>query len=335
MTAARMFNAESLVDGRLMEDVRQAVESVNETLAREAKSEVEAVEAAAQLTLEAGGKRLRPILTLLSAQATGRPFDRRRVIQIGACLEMIHMASLIHDDVIDEAPTRRGKPTAAALAGNKRAILAGDVLLAKAMRILAIDGDLNLIRMVSDSVVEMIEGEVRETEVRDQFDLSLEDHLAILHLKTASFIACCCRAGAIIAGAPLAEAEALATYGGEMGLAFQISDDLLDYQGSTEKTGKRRAGDFYEGVATLPLILFRERANGTRARFQSLFGGAPSEQDIDDLLDSMTRTGALADSAAEARGRAERAVSVLSALPSTPARDMLESAAWFSVNRDA
>ncbi len=333
--ASKLFSLAGGLDDQILSGLAAAVEDVEAALRREASSAVESVEAAARQTLEAGGKRLRPLLVLLAAQATGRPFDRSRVIEVGACLEMIHMASLIHDDVIDDAPTRRGQPTAAALVGVHRAILSGDVLLAKAMRILARDGDLALIRMVSDAVVEMIEGEVVETEARDRFDLPLEEHFRILHLKTASFIACCCRAGALIAGAEAEEQEALSAYGAEMGLAFQIADDLLDYQGATQKTGKRQAGDFYEGVATLPLILFRERANGAGERFRALFGGQPSPQDIQDLLDGMGSSGALADSAAEARSRAGRAVQALSILPEGPARGMLESAAWFSVSRDA
>ena len=202
------------------------------------------------LTLRAGGKRLRPAFVSLAAAATGLPYDPSRARKLGAGLEMIHMATLIHDDVIDHAAMRRGKPTAAAEVGNTASILSGDVLLARAMSLLAEDGDLDLIRTVSAAVVDMAEGEVREVEVRGDFDLRSEDHFDILQRKTAALVEACCEGGAIIAGAPKPVTEALKAYGHHVGLAFQIADDLLDYRGDPAKTGQtprgrlpRRPGD--------------------------------------------------------------------------------------------
>ena len=208
---------------RVMEEVRE-VEAVLEA---EVASQVELVTAVGRHTLRAGGKRLRPALAVLSAQATGLPLDLARVRRLAASLEMVHMATLVHDDVIDHSSLRRGLPTAAAVFGNTASILSGDVFLAKSMAVLADDGDLSVIRTVSHAVVDLAQGEVRELEVRGDLDLALDDHYEILRLKTASFLRCCCEVGALVAEAGPATLGALGAFGENLGMAFQITDDLL------------------------------------------------------------------------------------------------------------
>ena len=250
-------------------------------------------------------------------------------------MEMIHMATLIHDDVIDGAATRRGKPTASAVFGNTAAILSGDVLLAKAMAVLAQDGDLSIIRMVSEAVVELAEGEVSELETRDRLDMTVDEHLAILRLKTASFIEACCRTGAKVAGASEEIENALGKFGHHIGIAFQLVDDLLDYRGSHDRTGKPRATDFHEGCPTLPLIaLLPKLDDSENAWVRQVFGDA-KEADVDRIVEWMETRGAfkIADDVADQA--VEAAALALAVAPASSERDVLEAVARFVRARQA
>ncbi len=249
---------------------------------------------------------------------------------------MIHMATLIHDDVVDEAPTRRGRPAPSALWGNTAAILSGDVLLSKAMEILAEDGDLRIIRTVSRAVVEMAEGQVLEVETRGRFDLSADEHMDILRRKTASFMACCCKAGAMIGGADPETERALDAYGRAAGVAFQIADDLLDFRGEVVKTGKRRATDFCEGVATLPLIYLRDRLDADELDYtRSRFGNGITEKEMDVICGWMEERGAYGAAMKKARAYAAEARAAASSLPPGGARRLLEAITNFVVAREA
>ena len=330
----------TLTQGRIRPETLDAigheVALVEEELARRLRSEVALVARVGSLTLTAGGKRLRPAFVALAAGATGLPYDPARTRRLGAGLEMIHMATLIHDDVIDHAATRRGKPTAAAEVGNTASILGGDVLLARAMSLLAEDGDLDLIRTVSAAVVDMAEGEVREVEVRGDFNLSTEDHFDVLRRKTASLIEACCESGAIVAGATKEVRDALRRYGHHVGLAFQIVDDLLDYRGDAAKTGKPLATDFREGQATLPLILLRAKLSPAEAQnVRTKFGGGVSDDELRMFADWMETRGAFAEAEALARDHVAQALQALEELPETPNRELLKTVAEYVVRRES
>jgi octaprenyl-diphosphate synthase len=321
-------------DKELLNQVAAEIAAVEEELQHQAGSPVALVRQVGKHTLEAGGKRLRPAFVSLAARAIGTPFQPQRTRKIGACMEMIHMATLIHDDVIDHAATRRGHETASAVFGNTAAILSGDVLLAKAMVILAQDGDLEIIRKVSQSVVEMAEGEVRELEIRGLFELTEEDHLEILRMKTATFIQCCCEAGAVVANAPLAEQQALGAYGHHIGMAFQIVDDLLDYR--SDVTGKPKAGDFREGQATLPLIYLRSDLQAEEAEMaRRKFGNGVTDDDLRAIVGWMSTRGAFARAEATARTHVNKATEALSVLPPSPERELLDSVGAFVLSRQA
>ena len=324
------------VDPETLDRIGREVALVEEELARRLTSGVALVDRVGGLTLNAGGKRLRPAFVALAAGATGLPFDPSRTRRLGAGLEMIHMATLIHDDVIDHAATRRGKPTAAAEVGNTASILSGDVLLARAMSLLAEDGDLDLIRTVSAAVVDMAEGEVREVEVRGRFDLSIEDHFDILRRKTASLVEACCEGGALVAHATSPMREALRSYGHHVGLAFQIVDDLLDYRGDPAKTGKPIATDFREGQATLPLILLRPKLSEAEAQnVRTKFGGGVSDDELRMFADWMETRGAFAEAERIAQDHVDAALRALESLPGTPDRDLLKTVAEYVVRREA
>ncbi|HRI44128.1 MAG TPA: polyprenyl synthetase family protein [Fimbriimonadaceae bacterium] len=318
----------------LLGELRADVERVEAELATLIDSPVEVVRQVGSHTLAAGGKRLRPAFVSLAARATGRPYDPARAVRLGACLELIHMATLIHDDVIDQADRRRGRATASSLFGNTASILSGDAMLAKAMVVLADDGDLGIIRTVSRSVVEMAEGEAREVECRGRFDLDEGKHLEILRMKTAAFIECCCRVGAALGGSDRETTAALAEYGHHVGMAFQLVDDILDFRGDPDRTGKPRATDFKEGCATLPLIRLRAGMQPEEAaRVESWFGNGVSEDDLIDLVALMDAHGTFLEAESTARCHVVSALTALQQLPDSPDRRLLASAAEFVVRR--
>jgi octaprenyl-diphosphate synthase len=333
MTAGYLETAREIAGelaAELAGDVVRSEAVLNDALG----SDSETVDAIGKHVSEAGGKRLRPLFVAISARATGLTFNPDRVAALGACMEMIHMATLIHDDVIDNADTRRGRPTACSLFGNTAGILSGDVLLARAMELLAMDGDLEIIRMVSKSVVELATGEVMEVDSRGVFELDEASHLEILRRKTATFIAACCRAGAMAAGAAPAVVDALGEYGEAVGMGFQIADDLLDYR--SDVSGKPRAIDFREGCATLPLIFLRgSLSTDEEAYVRSKFGNGVVDSDLAQIGEWMAARGAFADAEALARGFADRAQTALDGLPATPARDVLGGLAGMLILRDA
>jgi len=332
-----MFGAmKGIVPEQELNRVSTLVGMVERELEIQTKSVVGTVENVGSVTLKAGGKRLRPALAIVSAFATGLPFEDERIVRLGASLEMIHMATLVHDDVIDEARTRRGYPTAASIHGNTAAILSGDVLLARAMRLLAQDGDLRIIRKVSDAVVTLAEGEVRELEVRGDFGLSETEHREILAMKTASLIECCCRVGAIVTSAPKTIEDSLGRYGHHLGLAFQIADDLLDFCGDSAKTGKPLGTDFREGQATLPLIALRDNLTLDEAAFaEDKFGNGVTDVEISQLCQWMAERGSLTSTKEAARSESTQAKDALVDLPTTPYTELLQSITHFVTEREA
>lgn len=324
------------VDDATLQQISEHVSQVEAELRELVGSRVALVESIGSHTLDAGGKRLRPAFVLLAAQCIGREFDPARARKLGACMEMIHMATLIHDDVIDDAATRRGKPTASAVHGNTAAILSGDVLLSRAMAVLAADGDLPVIRTVSEAVVDLAEGEVRELEMRDRLDLTREEHYEILRMKTASFIECCCRIGGRIAGANAAEEAALGDFGHHVGMAFQLVDDLLDYRGDRAKTGKPLATDYHEGCATLPLIALLPHLSDTERAFVAEgFGRNDANADMSKIVALMCEHGSFDEAELAARDSINQAKTALMALPASSARELLAAVADYVVVRQS
>ncbi len=337
MSAGAFFrNAQNIAGKDVLEAIAGDVAAVEGELHQMVRTNQPLVHKVGVHTLEAGGKRLRPAFLVLAAKASGLPFDRSRAIKLGACMELIHMATLVHDDVIDHADLRRGRPTAAAVFGNTASILTGDVFLAKSMHVLAEDGDLEIIRTVSEAVIEIAEGEVRELESRGLFELDEEEHLAILRMKTAAFIECCCRVGGLVAGVPSSSVEALARYGHHVGMAFQIADDLLDFRGDHSTTGKLQATDFREGQATLPLIYLRPALTEEETAFTSRkFGNGVTDDEVGMISGWMEARGAYEAAFERARQEADAAISALATLPDSGEKGLLEHVARYVVSREA
>jgi octaprenyl-diphosphate synthase len=249
-------------------------------------------------------------------------------------MEMIHMATLIHDDVIDQTFVRRGKPTANALYGNLATVLSGDFILARAMRCLAQDGDLRIIRTVAQITTDMSEGEVAEVFLRRRLDLTEAQYLDIIRRKTAEFLAGCCRIGGYLVDADAATLNTLEQFGRELGIAFQIIDDLLDYVGDPRVTGKPNGTDFREGFATLPLLHYYQMATpDERARLHEEFGTDLTPEQFDDWREQIRLTGSLRYAEALAAQYRQRALARLESLPASPARTTLEEVARFITER--
>jgi geranylgeranyl pyrophosphate synthase len=207
-------------------------------------------------TLAAGGKRLRPLLVFICGTGADREGnDSAPLVRSGAAIELVHMASLVHDDVLDDAPLRRGRPTVYASRGPQAATATGDFLFSRAFGLLARNGDRDQVRVLSDACFSLSRGELMQREDAYARPLSLERYLERCELKTGSLFAAACKLGALASGREEPEGEALGRFGRKLGLAFQLLDDLLDVAGTSEAIGKRRGGDLLDGTVTLPLIL--------------------------------------------------------------------------------
>ncbi len=281
-------------------------------------SEVDVVEAIGAYTATAGGKRLRPLLTALGAGAVG--FDRR-LDGLMCAGELIHLGSLLHDDVVDDGDVRRGRPAAQRVYGNAAVILTGDFCLARAVLLAAEEGGHAAVTALAQAVTAMAEGEVLQLQRAGNLGTTLDQYLEMIDKKSAALIAWCASAGALAAGDEAA-AAVLAGYGRAVGVAFQITDDVLDYAAGT---GKTPGQDLREKKLTLPLLFAMERLPELRARIHT--------DDVDTLLGLVRGTGALELAQAEAHRRVEAAVGALDTLPPTPWREGLVVLGRYLVDR--
>jgi geranylgeranyl pyrophosphate synthase len=254
MTTQTTGNLNELRTSGYLAPIQEDLAHVEALLNSEIRSDVRAAYTISGHTLSAGGKRLRPASVLLSARAVLGSFPTRTIYASAASVELIHMASLIHDDVVDAADERRGRPTANAAFGNQISVLVGDYLLAKSIFLAATEGNIDLIRVFSKVTVGLSEGEVLQLTAQGDPDTTEETYYDIIRRKTAGFISGCCEVGAMLAGADEDVLSAMIDYGYSIGLAFQIADDLLDFLGDPRVTGKPRGSDLREGKMTLPLI---------------------------------------------------------------------------------
>lgn len=316
--------------------VEKDLKHVDEALSRELFSSVKTVAAVASHVLEAGGKRLRPALVLLSAHACGGECDYEKLINIAAVAEMVHMATLVHDDVIDDADSRRGRVTANARWGNQISVLTGDYMVARAFSMLSRYADTRMWQVLSQATVSMTEGEISQLESRGNTDALITYYLSIIHDKTAVFISSCCQVGAMITGSDRSIEESLTQYGTNLGMAFQITDDLLDLIGDPKVIGKPVGGDIREGKITLPLILALERCNPTeRASVERIIHSLnATPEEVEYLKGLAIQTGALEGARLEAKKFVDQAIENLSSLPQTEAREALISLAEYILNRE-
>ena len=283
---------------------------------------------------DAGGKRIRPALLLLAARLFSHSSDR--MITLGAVVEYIHTATLLHDDVIDEAATRRGRASANSRWGNKKTVLIGDFLYTKSMAMALTQDNLGILRLLSDVTLRMIEGQVLEIEREADLSAREDQHIDIIRRKTADLFAACMRIGAILGDASEEKEKALSAYGLSLGLAFQMKDDLLDFTASETSLGKPVGLDLREGKLTLPIIYMLE---GGKADVRSKVEAVVEDRGFDrvshaEIVNLARRTGALARAEAMAEKQAEAAREALSDFAPSAERDALLTLPDFILARD-
>lgn len=306
---------------------------VNETIIREMHSPVALIPQLAGHIVASGGKRLRPMLTLASAGLVG--YEGERHINLAACVEFIHTATLLHDDVVDESALRRGKDTANAVWGNQASVLVGDFLFSRAFQLMVADGSLKVLKILSDASAVIAEGEVHQLVTTNDVETTEAAYLEVIESKTAVLFAAAAQIGAVVADRPDGEETALESFGRNLGVAFQLVDDVLDYSAEQEALGKTVGDDFREGKVTLPVILAYAAADDEERAFWARVIGELDQRD-GDLAHAqalMAKHGTLAKSLARARDYADAAQRDLDLFAPTAHRRALEEVIDFCVDR--
>lgn len=282
--------------------------------------------------IDAGGKRIRPLITLASARLLGRPGDAPR--KLAAAVEFIHTATLLHDDVVDDSGLRRGRASANRLWGNPASVLVGDFLFARSFELMVETGDLDVLAILANAASIIAQGEVMQLAAESEAHASLERYLAIIEAKTAALFAAAARAGAYTAGKRGAEADALYAYGLNLGLAFQLVDDALDYDGRQAAMGKNTGDDFREGKITMPVVIAREDGSLEERDFwRRVMRRDQKDGDFAMAQALLHKHDAIARTHAEARVYVRKAQEALTKLPENVYRDALWDLADFVVVR--
>jgi octaprenyl-diphosphate synthase len=319
---------------RLLEPIAPKLLLVEDELRRNFESKIGTISDVGDHILAGGGKRLRPALLLLVSKMLR--YEGYRDVIFGAVIEFIHTATLVHDDIIDEAEIRRGRTSINYRWGNNLTVLVGDFIFMHSMSMALAEGNLEILRLLSNVTIRMIEGEILGQEQNGRADLTLDDYFDVVGRKTAALFGACCRIPAYLTDTPEAMATSLFNYGFNLGVCFQLIDDLLDFTSSTEVLGKPALSDLKEGKLTLPLILALPRVTPVErekiariAAVKSFDGIAPA-----DILDIVHKYETLDKTRAMARDYADRARAALAPFPNSPAKETLEMALDFVMERD-
>ena len=310
------------------------LERVNALIVERMHSPVALIPQLAGHIVSAGGKRLRPLLTLACARLCGyRGADRH--VAIAAVVEFIHTATLLHDDVVDASELRRGRDTANAVWGNKPAVLVGDFLFARAFELMVEDGALKVLGILSRAASVIAEGEVHQLMTANDTATSEQDYLAVIEAKTAALFAAASRVGAVLADRPDDEEMALERFGRNLGIAFQLVDDMLDFSARETELGKAVGDDFRDGKITLPIVIAFARGDSEERTFwrRTLEAGEQEPGDLERAVRVLERRGALAETLARARAYAGAAIDALDRFPDSPLRRALAEAAAFATER--
>ncbi|MEM9578474.1 MAG: polyprenyl synthetase family protein [Pseudomonadota bacterium] len=283
--------------------------------------------------VEAGGKRLRPMLTLAAAHMCG--YQGPYHVHLAATVEFIHTATLLHDDVVDESGQRRGRPTANLLWDNKSSVLVGDYLFSRSFQLMVETGSLKVLDILSNASATIAEGEVLQLTASTDLKTTEEIYLQVVRGKTAALFAAATEVGGVVSGAPEDHVAALFEYGDALGIAFQIVDDLLDFQGNQGAIGKNIGDDFRERKLTMPIIKAVAQANAEERAFwvRTIEKGKQTDSDLEHAIHLLHKHGALTDTSRVARAEAARAKEALAPLPGHPVKEMLIDLADYVVER--
>ena len=307
---------------------------VNEVIVRRMHSPVVLIPQLAGHIVAAGGKRMRPRLTLAAARLCGCEHGDRPV-NLAACVEFIHTATLLHDDVVDESDLRRGLKTANAVWGNKASVLVGDFLFSRAFQVMVEDGSLDVLRILSNASATISEGEVLQLTTANDTETTESAYLEVIKAKTATLFAAAARVGAVVAGRGKPDEDALDSYGMNLGIAFQLVDDVLDYASRAETMGKAVGDDFRDGKITLPVVLAFLRGDEEQRGFwrRTLEAQEQREGDLARAIELMRGHGALRDPVERARHSGAIARDALGVFPDHPIKRALIELVDFAIHR--
>ncbi|QPQ54788.1 polyprenyl synthetase family protein [Allosphingosinicella flava] len=306
---------------------------VNAVILERMQSEVVLIPELAGHLIAGGGKRMRPMLTLACARLLDYGGDRHH--KLAAAVEFIHTATLLHDDVVDGSGLRRGKRTANIIWGNPASVLVGDFLFSRSFELMVEDGSLKVLRILSRASSIIAEGEVDQLTAQRRVETREDHYLAIINAKTAALFAAACRIAAVVAERDEAVEEALDSYGRNLGIAFQLIDDAIDYASDAETMGKGVGDDFRDGKVTLPVILAHARGNADDRLFwkEAMQGSRVSDADLAHAISLLHGTGALDDTLERARHYGQRAIDALGPFPGGAAKSALIEAVEFAISR--
>jgi octaprenyl-diphosphate synthase len=319
--------------GRLLDLTASDMARVNELILSKAGSDVEMIPQIAEHLISSGGKRLRPMVTLAAAQMFGYAGENH--VKLATSVEFMHTATLLHDDVVDESGMRRGRQTARMIWGNQASVLVGDFLLGQAFRMMVDVGSLDALDVLSMAASVIAEGEVMQLAAAQNLETTEDEYLAVIRAKTAALFSAAAEVGPIIAGASRSDRAALRSYGTNLGLAFQLVDDALDYGGSSKDLGKNVGDDFREGKVTLPVILSYRRGTAEEREFwkRAIEGRENGGAELEKALGLMKRSSAIGDTIGRARHFGEIARDALAPLKPTPQKSALLEVIDFCISR--
>ena len=325
-TATPLDHLSEMLDG----DMR----AVNALILKHMDSPVALIPQLASYLIAAGGKRVRPLLTLACTAIYNGEMERAH--RLAAAVEFIHTATLLHDDVVDESTQRRGQDAANLIFGNQASVLVGDFLFSRAFQLMTADGSLDVLRILSNASAVIAEGEVMQLSAANDINTSMDQYLSIIEAKTAALFAAACEVGPVIAKAGEHQANAMRAFGLNMGIAFQIIDDTLDYNASREKLGKTIGDDFREGKLTAPVLYALENANDEeRAFWQRTFGDRQqTEDDLKNAIQIFEKYDAIKKSETLAYSYKDKAIQALDAVPNTQLTQTLKHLTEFIVMRE-
>jgi len=308
--------------------------AVNALIVDHMQSPVALIPQLASYIVASGGKRLRPLLTLAAARLCGYRGTHHRLL--AAIVEFIHTATLLHDDVVDESDLRRGQSSANVVFGNEASVLVGDFLFSRAFQLMVQTDSLEVLRILATASVVIAEGEVLQLQTANDTSTSEEAYLQVIHGKTAELFAAAAEVGAVIAGRPAEECAAMRSFGINLGIAFQLVDDVLDYSAAQGRLGKTVGDDFREGKITLPVILAHQRGDDEQRAFwkRTMEKLEQADGDLHEAQTLMAATGALGDTIASARRYAAAAQKALAVFPESALREAMAGIADFVVDRD-
>ena len=310
------------------------LDSVEKLIKNKLKSDVALIKKMSDYHLNSGGKRIRALLTMGSAKLGGYT-EGVRDVNLAACVELIHSATLLHDDVIDQSKVRRGNKTPNHIWGNQSSILVGDYLLSRCFEMMVEDGNLEILKLLSSTSTKIAQGEVMQLQYKGEADLLEENYIKIINLKTAALFSAATRVGACLSNLDLKKKDALESYGKNLGLAFQIADDALDYFSKEKIFGKEIGKDFFEGKVTLPVIILYQKANSIERTFLiNIFKkDIRNKKDFEEILKLIKKYKALEATFKRAEYFVNVSYDALGIFEDSQEKNVLQNLTSFSLNR--